>query len=49
MKNVLVLILAAFLATAGTAWGQTSTGTIRGTLLDPSGAAVPGAEERQRT
>ena len=44
MKNVLALILATFLAMAGTAWGQTSTGTIRGTLLDPSGAAVPGAE-----
>src|SRR5690349_17668962 len=44
MKNVLALILAILVAVAGTAWGQTSTGTIRGTILDPSGAAVPGAE-----
>ena len=44
MKNVLALMLTAFIALTGTGRGQTSTGTIRGTLLDPSGAAVPGAE-----
>jgi len=27
-----------------TTWGQTSSGTISGTVLDPGGAAVPGAE-----
>lgn len=44
MKNVLALMLMAFIAMVGTSWGQTSTGTLRGTVLDPTEATVPGAE-----
>src|SRR5258706_11757838 len=46
MKNVLALLLTTLIlmVMSSTAWGQTSTGTIRGTLLDPTGATVPGAE-----
>src|SRR5438094_197125 len=36
---VCVLVL---LAVAVTAWGQLSTASLRGTALDPNGAAVPG-------
>lgn len=32
------------LALAAMAWAQTDRGTIRGTVTDPSGAAIPGAQ-----
>src|SRR5215472_17413457 len=40
--GLLVLLMIVFLS--GTlVWGQLGTSTIRGTITDPSGAAVPGA------
>lgn len=44
MKKRLTWVLASLIALGVNALGQTSTGTIRGTVLDPTGATVPGAE-----
>ena len=40
MRRVILLVL----LSAAAAWSQTATGSIRGTLTDPSGAAVPNAK-----
>lgn len=40
MKKLLFVVLAASIA----AWSQTSTGSIRGTVTDPTSAAVPNAK-----
>jgi hypothetical protein len=38
-----IKLAAAFLALAGALYGQTSRGTVTGTILDPTGAAIGGA------
>jgi hypothetical protein len=39
-----ILLLASLLAAAGTAYSQSATGTISGTVTDSSGAVLPGAQ-----
>src|ERR1035437_773459 len=39
-----LLLSVVFLATAAVAYSQISTGTITGTIIDPSGAAIPGVQ-----
>ena len=48
MKNsrVLLLGLLLFIANFSTLSGQSVTGQISGTLVDPTGAVIPGAEIR---
>src|SRR6476661_8266342 len=43
IKLSLPVLLMIFLLSATCVWGQLGTSTIRGTITDPSGAAVPGA------
>jgi carboxypeptidase family protein/TonB-dependent receptor-like protein len=43
MKKALVLFAAIFLALSAIAWGQTTFGSITGTVSDTTGAVVPGA------
>jgi outer membrane receptor protein involved in Fe transport len=49
-RYVFVFVVMACIAVAGTAWAQTqiTTGVIQGTVVDPSGAVVPGAEVEAR-
>src|ERR1043166_8815707 len=42
--KVRILLLAASLILAAALHAQTSRGTITGTVLDPAGAAIPGAQ-----
>src|SRR5690349_20549046 len=42
MRHTLILATA-FLLSAAAAFSQTITGSITGTVMDPSGAAIPGA------
>jgi outer membrane receptor protein involved in Fe transport len=43
-KTVVLFLIALLLASTGTAWGQTETGQISGTVLDQQGAGVPKAK-----
>jgi hypothetical protein len=49
-RYVFVFVFMACIAVAGAAWAQTqiTTGVIQGTVADPSGAVVPGAEVEAR-
>ncbi|HTK37779.1 MAG TPA: carboxypeptidase-like regulatory domain-containing protein, partial [Pyrinomonadaceae bacterium] len=42
LRNILLALFLAFVCFS-TLFGQTSTGTVNGTLIDQAGAAVPGA------
>jgi type 1 fimbria pilin len=44
LRNISVLMLALLLVAAVPVWAQTVTGSIAGTVTDPSGAVVPGAK-----